>query len=319
MASPGRNHRAAQKAVPPQAEDSPGPDNPLELGGSGWRDILRRSGREFITDRCTVAAGSLAYHWFLALFPALIALLGVAGLIHIGSATMKHLVHGLTKTLPPGASGVFSDALQSAGSHAGRGSLVAVIVGLAVALWSASSGMTALQSGLNLAYDVPRDRRFVAKRLTAFLLMLATLVLGGIAAALIVFGAPLGSGIAGSGTAFTVIWTVARWLGTVIALSLLFSVFYFFGPNREAPEWRWVSPGGLVGTAIFLVASLGFSFYVAKFGHYGATYGAFAGVAILIFWLYLAGIAILLGAEINAETERQAAAEAGHSPARSGS
>jgi len=97
-------------------------------------------------------------------------------------------------------------------------------------------------------------------------------------------------------------------------VTALFSTYYFFGPNRETPRWQWVSPGGVVGTIIFLAASLGFSFYVAKFGSngYSKTYGAFAGVIILIFWLYLTGIAILLGAEINAESERQAAVQAGH-------
>jgi len=309
------------EALPPLSQVEGGPDNPLEIGATGWKNTLKRSVKKFSLDRCTMAAGSLAYHWFFALFPAVVAAIGVISLIQLGKGPLDHLINGLGQALPGGASEVFKTAITQAGKKS-SGALTTVILGIVLAIWSASGGMVALETALDVAYEVPKSAKFVKKRLKAFILILCTVVFGGLSSIFIVEGAPLGHSLSNligfHGIGFTIIWTVVRWVLTIILVSLLFSCYYYFGPNREIPSWKWVSPGGVVGTIIFLAASLGFSFYVSEFGNssYSKTYGSLAGVALLIFWLYLAGIAVLLGGEINAESERQAAAEAGHPGAR---
>jgi membrane protein len=278
----------------------------------GWRTTARRTLKKFIRDRVTMSAGSLAYHWFLALFPAVIATLGFLALARVDAHGVASMTHAAEKALPPGVAEVFSSAVLAATKRQ-SGSAVAIVLGLAVAIWSSSAGMSALQQALDVAYDVPVDRKFLARRARALPLMAATLVLGGVGASLIVLGAPIGAGIEGHvplhGITFLVVWTILRWTVSVIAVSALFSIFYYLGPNRDEPKLQWASVGGTVATVVFIVASLGFSYYVTKFGSYGKTYGAFAGVAVLIFWLYLAGLAVLAGGEINAQLEREAAAD----------
>ncbi|MGA2825365.1 MAG: YihY/virulence factor BrkB family protein [Streptosporangiaceae bacterium] len=307
------------EAIPPVRDADGGPGSPLEIGRTGWLNTAKRTGKKYSKDRCSMAAGSLAYHWFLALFPALVALLGVVSLLHLDVNQVHKIVNGLNSALPAGARTVFDNAVSSATTRtSAKGSLITLIIGVVLALWSSSGGMVALETALDVAYEVPANAKFVKKRTKAFTLMLCTVVLGGIASVLIVEGAPLGKEISSlisfHGTGFNIVWDVVRWAITIILVSLLFSGYYYFGPNRESPKWQWVSPGGLVGTIIFLAASLGLSFYVSAFGSssYSKTYGALAGVVLLLLWLYLAGTAILLGGEINAEVEREAAAQAGH-------
>lgn len=286
--------------------------------GYGWRRVAARSVQKAVRDRVAMAAGSLAYHGFLALFPAIIAVLGVVALAHVGTGAVKDITRGIDKALPPGAAGVFVSAVQAASKRPQR-SAAAVVVGIAVATWSISSAMAALQQALDIAYEVPVDRSFLGRRLHAVPLMTATLVLGGAGSALVLFGAPIGKAIGVDGGALGAAWAAVRWAATTLAVMVLFSFFYFAGPNRAEPHWHLLSAGGIVATAVFLLASLGFSLYIDYFGSYGRTYGPFAGVAILILWMWLTGLAVLLGGELNAEIERGTAGAPGLGALTSGS
>lgn len=298
--------------VPPQRGAAPRPSSPLQLELPDWKATLRRTLQEFKQDRASMIAAGMAYYWFLAIFPALMAAVGIFGLVNAGPDAKSSLTKAVRSTLPGDAAEVLSGALDRAPS--GGASIVAVVVGLALALWSASAGMVAMQSGLNVAYDIPEDRPFVKKRTVALALIAVSAVLGGVATVLVVFGQPLGDTIRDDvpfGGAFILVWTVLRWALAIGAVIVLFASFYYLGPNRPHPRWTWLSPGGLVGVVVWLAASLGFSLYVSSFGSYAKTYGSLAGVVVLILWLYLSALAVVLGAELNAELERQSAVRRG--------
>ena len=286
---------------------------------ASWKATVLALTARIRRDRVSVSAGSLAYHGFFAFFPAVIAALGVLTLVHAGAGTVHHVVHGIAKALPPGVAGVFEGAVRAA-TRRDEGSAVAVVIGTVVALWSATSAAAVLQQVLDVAYGVPTDRRFVARRARGVSLLALTAVLGGLAAALVVFGQAIGAAIRGAfpsgGAGFTVSWTIFRWVVASASISVLFSSYYAFGPNRKRAPWRWATPGSLLATVVFLTGSLGFSFYVSTLGSYAKTYGSFAGVAIFIFWLYLSSLAVLVGGELNAELERAGGAGAGEAAAR---
>jgi membrane protein len=285
----------------------PSPTTTDEAQLTGLRAVVRSTLSNVKINRVNVAAGAFAFRWFLAIFPIIIALLGIATLVTIPSNVVIDLIHGVSKSLPSGAAHVFTQALSHATQRTGA-DLTTTMVACVVALWSATSGMVIVEEGLDMAYALPADRSFLVKRLVALPLLLGATVLGGGASALIIFGPQLGGVIKESvpiaGLAFSAAWTVLRWVIALALMNFLFSLLYFLAPNRKRSRWRWISSGALFATILWAIVSLGFSLYTSNFGSYGKTYGAFAGVAILIFWLYLTGLAILIGGEVNAAVER---------------
>jgi membrane protein len=271
------------------------------------RAVQRSTFANLKVDRVNIAAGAFAFRWFLAIFPIIIALLGIAALVTVPSNVVINLIHGVGKSLPSGAAQVFTKALRHATTHPGA-DLSATIIASVVGLWSATSGMVIVEEGLDMAYGLPSDRSFLRKRMLAIPLLAGAAILGGSASALVIFGPQLGSLIKGSsifgGAAFSSVWTVLRWVIALALMNLLFSLLYYLAPNRQRARWRLTSPGALLATVLWAIVSLGFSLYTTSFGSYGKTYGAFAGVAILIFWLYLTGLAILMGAEVDAAIDR---------------
>lgn len=304
-----------EEPIPVQTGEGPGPNSPLELRPPDWKESVKRAIKEFKEDRATLTSAGMAFYWFLSIFPGMLAFASLLGVFNVGQDTINNLTGDITDVLPGGAGEMLTSAIEDRQADA---SVLAALLGIVLALWSASSGAVGIQLGLDVAYDVKDDRKFVKKRLVAFEILLALLVLGGLATAFIVFGAPLGEILRDNlpfGSAFMVLWTVTRWGLGLAALTGLFAAIYFLAPNRESPRWVWVSPGGILAALIWLVASLGFSFYVSNFGSYDETYGPLAGVAILLLWLYLTALAIILGGELNAELERQSAARKGQVPA----
>lgn len=285
-----------EKPIPSQKGGPGAPDSPLDLQPMDWKSTLKRTVKEIKDDRVTLTAAGMAYYAFLAVFPAIIAGIGLLGLIGVGEATINDLSGSVTEQFPPEITRLLNPAIESATEASQGAATTAAILGIVIALWSASSAFVALQSGLNIAYDVPQDRKFIGKRAIAFALIIATGLLGGVPSPFFTFGD-------------TWYFTTLGWILTIAAVILLFSIFYFLGPKRENPSWKWVSPGGLVGAVLWLVSSAAFFWYVTTgLEKYGETYGALASVVVLILWLFLSSLAILIGGELNAELERQGAA-----------
>jgi membrane protein len=289
-------------------------ERPSQIPPRGWFSILRRVMAEVKEDNVTLLAAGVAFYAMLSIFPAIIAVVTVYGLV-ADPNQVEAQVSEFAKSLPAGADQLLTDQLQNVVS-AGRQSLsIGLAVSLAAVLWTASGGVQGLVKGLNIVYDENETRGFLKLRGLSLLLTLGAILVAVIALTLIaVFPAVIDN--LGLGRAGELAASIARWVVLALLVLVALAVVYRFAPDRANPRWRWVSWGAVVALVLWLLGSIGFSWYVDNFGKYNQTYGALAAVIILLLWLFLSAFAVLLGAELDAEIERQTARDTTTGPER---
>jgi membrane protein len=275
---------------------------------SGWFATIKRTATEFSEDNLTDWAASLTYYGLLALFPALIALVSIIGLVGDPQSTTKTVTDIITNIGPQSAADTFSGPIESITQNRSTAGF-ALVLSLLVALWSASSYVGAFMRASNVIYETPEGRPFWKLRPLQILVTLAMIILLAIVLLGLVLTGPVVDAVAGpigvSGSAVK-IWDIAKWPILMAVFVLMLSLLYYASPNVKQRGFKWVTPGSLVALVVWIVASAAFGFYVANFGSYDKTYGTLAGVIVLLLWLWITNLAILFGHQLNAERERSA-------------
>ena len=288
-------------------------DQPTEIPKRGWLQIVKRGWAEAKIDQVPLLAAGVAFYAFMAIFPAMIAVTLLYGLF-ADPATIADQVDAAGGALPDDVRSLLVEQLRALSTTQRTGAGIGVVISLLLALWSASGGVGNLITAISTAYDEQEQRGFLKKRGLAL-----ALTLGAVIFLLVVLGLvallPVVLQIF-TGGFVRVLLEIARWLLIAVVVAIALAVLYRVAPDRDAPKFRWVSVGAIVATVLWLLASVGFSVYVANFGNYAKTYGALASVVVLLFWLWITAYAILLGAEINAEAEQQTAKDSTRGPER---
>ena len=278
------------------------------LRNISWLELAKRVGKESSDDRVFGRAAELSYYFLLALFPLLIFLTSVMGIvIGQGTETRQQLFGYLARIMPPSAFQLIEATMIEVTTGSGGGK---ISFGLLAALWAASNGMTAITESLNVAYDVEETRPWWKTRLVAITLTIALSVLIISALLLVVAGGHIAEGLAGYlgyGSAFATAWKIIQWPVVLAFMTLAFALIYYFAPDLRHQAWSWLTPGAAIGVALWLLVSLGFRVYLQFFDSYNKTYGSLGAVIILMLWLYFTGCAVLIGGEINSEIENAAA------------
>ncbi|MFD5427955.1 YihY/virulence factor BrkB family protein [Streptomyces sp. NPDC127084] len=312
MASIRRNEHGRAAAEEPRAPGAPVPDEPSDLPGKSWWAVLKRTVREFTDDQLGDRAAALTYYGVLAMFPALLVLVSVLGIA--GQSTTRNLVESLTKLTPGAARDIITDAVAQLQSSSGTGSVLAV-VGLVLAVWSASGYVAAFIRASNAVYDIPEGRPVWKVTPLRLLLTLVLMALACVSAFIVVFTGTLAQragNALGIGQTALAVWSIAKWPVLLILVTIMIAVLYWAAPNARGRGFKWVTPGSLLALVIWLIASAVFALYVANFGSFNKIYGTLAGVIIFLVWLWITNLAILLGLEFDAEMARERAIVAGH-------
>jgi membrane protein len=309
---PEREREREQERERAQEGDGRAPDTPTDLSAKGWFATLKRTVKEFKEDNLTDWAAALTYYGVLSIFPALLALVSILGLA--GDSATQPLIDNVGKVAPGPAKDIVTSAIQNLQKSQGAAGVL-FIVGLGGAIWSASGYVAAFMRASNAIYDVEEGRPIWKTLPTRVLTTIVLLLMLAAVAVGVTLTGPLADQVGkvlGIGSTATTVWDFAKWPVILLVVITMFAILYWAAPNVKHPKFRWISPGSVVGVLLWIVASLAFAFYVANFASYNKTYGALGGVIVFLVWLWISNIAILLGAEFNAELERGRQIEAGH-------
>jgi membrane protein len=278
-------------------------ERPQDIPQPGWRDVLLRTWREMGADHVTLVAAGVGFYGLLAIFPGIAALISVAGLV-LDPASVEGQIEQIAGLLPADAAEVLKAQARKVAEGAGAGVGLAALTGVLLSLYSASKGMKGLMEGMNIAYDEEESRGFLALNLVA-LALTGLLVFGLLVALAVVVAAPALLGSLGLGQSVQALVNWGRWALLAVLTVFGLAVIYRYGPSRENPRWRWVSPGAVAATLLWVIGSVAFSIYVRNFGSYNETYGTLGAAIILLMWFWLSAFIVLMGAELNSELEHQ--------------
>lgn len=302
----------AKAATAPAPDDERKPDSPTDVSKPSWKYIARKTLREFTSDQCPDLAASLTYYGVLSLFPALLALVSLLGIFGQPEKTTAALLDIVQGIAPGSTVDMIRQPVEELTTSPAAG--FALVIGLATALWSASGYVGAFGRAMNRIYETDEGRGFVKLRGTMLGVTLLAVVIVALLAAMLVISGPVAEavgGVLGLGGMFLTVWNIAKWPVIVLLVIVIIAVLYYATPNVRQPKFRWMSIGSFIALMAFVLASLGFGFYVANFSSYDKTYGAIGGVIVTLLWLWILNMSLLFGAEFDAEMERGRQLQAG--------